>query len=294
MRRSGIDILGVLFGLIALGIVLFAGITLFSGGGFTDRWSPFSGDFRGFRTGGRVEESGEETIEGGFETIDLENIAGSVTVHGWDRDYVRVEYVKSAPTRQYLDDLYVGIERNRGVLEISRESRKTGPSMRGTIRFEMWIPATVAELDIKSVSGKIELEGMSDTVDLDLATTSGRILTDNGGNFRAKSISGSVDFVSTGDEVDIRTTSGRIEGTVRKMVPDGRIEIRSVSGSVRIAVPADFGAQVDLRSVSGSVNTDMPVEVFSSKRNSLEGTIGDGGAEVDISTTSGSIRIREL
>ncbi|MFP4563397.1 MAG: DUF4097 family beta strand repeat-containing protein [Spirochaetia bacterium] len=294
MRRSGIDILGVLFGLIALGIVLFAGITLFSGGGFTDRWSPFTGDFRGFRPGGRVEESGEETIEGNFETIELQNIAGSVTVHGWDRDYVRVEYVKSAPTRRFLDDLYVGIESNGGVLEISRESRKMSPTMRGTISFEMWIPATAAELRIQSVSGKIELEGMSDTVDLDLATTSGRILTDNGGNFRAKSISGRIEFVSHGDEVDIRTTSGRIEGTLREMGPEGRIEIRSVSGSVRIAVPADFGAQVDIRSVSGAVTTDIPVEVFSSKRNSLEGTIGGGGAEVDISTTSGSIRIQEL
>ena len=294
MRRSGIDILGVLFGLIALGIVLFAGVTLFSGGGFTDRWSPFTGDFQGFQSEGRVEESGEETIEGDFDSIELRNIAGPVTVHGWNRDYVRVEYVKNAPSAQYLDALYVDIEQNGGDLEISRESRKTGPSIRGTIRFELWVPETVAELRIKSVSGKIELQNMSDTVDLDLATTSGRILTDNGGNFRAKSISGSVDFVSRGNEVDIRTTSGRIEGTVREMQSGGRIEIHSVSGSVRVAVPADFGARVDLRSVSGSVNTDMPVEVFASKRNSLEGTIGDGGAEVDISTTSGSIRIREL
>jgi DUF4097 and DUF4098 domain-containing protein YvlB len=294
MRRSGIDILGVLFGLIALGIVLFAGVTLFSGGGFTDRWSPFTGDFQGFQSGARVEESGEETIEGNFESIDLENIAGSVTVHGWDRDYVQVEYVKSAPSEQFLDALYVEVEKDGDDLEISREYRKSGPSMRGTIRFEVWIPETTAALNVKSVSGKIELDGMSDGIELDLATTSGRILTDNAGSFRAKSISGSVDFISNGDDVDIRTTSGRIEGTVRRMGPDGRIEIHSVSGSVRIAVPSDFGAHVDLRSVSGSVNTEMPVEVFSSKRNSLEGTIGDGEREVEISTTSGSIRLREL
>ena len=294
MRRSGIDILGILFGLIALGIVLFAGVTLFSGGGFTDRWSPFTGDFQGFQSEGRLEESGEETVEGDFESIDLRNIAVSVTVHGWDRDYVQVEYVKNAPTRQFLDALYVDIQRSGGDLEISREDRKTGPSMRGRIRFEVWIPETTAALSVRSVSGRIELDGMSDTVDLDLATTSGSIQTDNGGNFRAKSISGSVDFISRGGDVDIRTTSGRIEGTVRDIGPDGRIEIHSVSGSVRIAVPADFGAQVDLRSVSGSVNTDMPVEVFSSKRNSLEGTLGAGGAEVDISTTSGSIRILEM
>ncbi len=296
MRRGGLDTLGIIFGIVAFLIVIVSALLLISGRPFrVVRNFKESFELVGVMNWGREEETGEERITGDFSEIDISNISGDILVTGWNEDYYLLTYTKQAPSREHLDGLKVDIEQNDDELSIEREFEGSGISPRGIISFSLNFPQDkVTLLNAQSINGKIVCTNMTGSIDQNLHTTSGRIETDNSRDLFAKSISGSVDFIFNGRELEIRTTSGRIDGEVRSIDPRGKIESRSVSGAVRIAVPDDFSAKLDLRSVSGSVSTDFPIEGLTTKRNSLEGTIRDGKIPVNISTTSGSIRIRRM
>lgn len=299
MKRSGLNVLGIIFGILSIVIVFTVAGLLIGQQSFR---SPFVFNM-GFKfdelenifKSNQVQESDEEIFEGPFSEISIEAISGDIEITGWSEDYIKLEYTKSAPSREYLDYLTVEIDKRDDELVLKREFTGSGVTPRGEIDFILSIPNDkMREIEAKSISGKVICSNMTKDIDMDLQTTSGRIVTDAARNFSAKTISGEISFTVFGEDVNVRTTSGRIHGEFRLESNRGSIDIHSVSGSVKLIVPDNFEADVDLRSVTGSVDTDLPIKVTSSKRNSLEGTIGDGGVSVEIDTTSGSIRIQKI
>jgi DUF4097 and DUF4098 domain-containing protein YvlB len=77
--------------------------------------------------------------------------------------------------------------------------------------------------------------------------------------------------------------------------PNGRYELTSHSGNVRLAIAASAGFQVEATSFSGTITSDIPITMRggqNGRRNrSLRGTVGGGGAILDLTTFSGSIVI---
>jgi DUF4097 and DUF4098 domain-containing protein YvlB len=77
---------------------------------------------------------------------------------------------------------------------------------------------------------------------------------------------------------------------------NGRYELTSHSGDVMVSVPASAGFQIEATSFSGSINTDIPITMSGGqpgRRNrSIRGTVGNGGALLDVTTFSGSIVIK--
>lgn len=298
MKRSGINALGIVFGILSIIIVLAVSLALIKGqSGRSPFVFNFDFDMKEFEDifkGNELEESGEEIFSGSYRELSIETISGDISITGWQEDYIQLKYTKSAPTQEHLDSLEVEIDDNGDSIDIERDFTGSGISPRGEIDFSLYIPADmIGELTVKTISGKIVSTNGSKATDMKLQTTSGRINIDAAQDIEAKTISGEIQFISFGNELDVRTTSGRINGEYRSTENRGNIDIHSVSGAVRLTVPDSFGADVDIRSVSGSVDTDFPIKVTSSKRNSLEGMIGDGGVSVNINTTTGSINIRK-
>ena len=297
MRRgSGLNVLGVIFGILSILIVISVAAILLGK-------QPFSLpiDFRfDFRTdhmedifrGNEVEESGKKEFHEDFNSIFVENIAGNIEIDAWPEDFIGIDYTKSAPDQNYLDNLVVEIEEKGRTLKIERDFIGEGISPRGRIDFRIHIPRDrISDIYAKSVNGSIVCMNMSSEIDQELQTTSSRIETDASNNLFAKTISGEIKFISTGKNVEIRSTSGRVDWEYGTTGRNRGIDIPTVSGAVRLILPDKFQGHVDLRSISGSVDSDFQVDVRSAKRNSLEGDIGDGGTSIDINTTTGSIRL---
>jgi DUF4097 and DUF4098 domain-containing protein YvlB len=149
----------------------------------------------------------------------------------------------------------------------------------------------------KSISGDVELVDTKVEGALDVGTISGtvRLRRVTARNVTANSVSGTILFEELNAE---RVTAQVISGDVTfsgALDPNGRYELASHSGSVRVAVPAGAGFQVEASSFSGSINTDIPITMSggqSGRRNrSLRGTVGSGGALLDLTTFSGTIQI---
>jgi hypothetical protein len=293
-RRTWVDILGPVFGILAAALAAYALVYLLWIEPFyrPDSYGAFARSDRGYEFRGDWEsQEVTETLEGSFRELEIRNVSGPILIEGWSRDTIQVRYVKQARSTEYLEEFEIEIEPRGTRLSIRPIYRSIAGSPFGSVSFDVKVPASVKEIRANNISGSIEIENMSSEVDQTMETVSGRIDTERCGNLTAKSISGSIRFNSDGKNLDVNTTSGRIHGEITGLDPDGSVEIHSISGAVELEVFSGLDADLELQSVSGSISCEFPVEIIEQKRNKLVGKVGTGTVPFEVNTVSGRISI---
>jgi DUF4097 and DUF4098 domain-containing protein YvlB len=147
------------------------------------------------------------------------------------------------------------------------------------------------DISAKSSSGGINCGRVSGNVNTH--TSSGEIVFEHiGGNALAKTTSGRIELNRVGGTITAETTSGSIH--CRTAENGGNISIVSTSGGVYLGIPPNNSFNFSSRSMSGSLSTPFSDKLFSpvSDKKSVQGTIGgENGSNINIRTTSGSIKI---
>jgi hypothetical protein len=292
-RRVWVDIVGPVVGVAAIGMVAFSLVYLLSirpfyrGGSYDIGRTAVSGP-------GWVRAEGSETFSGEFDRLEVKNVSGPVQIEGWSESSIQVGYVKEARSESALEEFEIRMQPRGRTLEILPIYGPTPRALFGGVSFEIRIPASLTEIKVNNVSGRIVLENLPGDIDQELESVSGSIETERAGDLRAKSLSGSIDFVSTGGRIDINTTSGRIQGQILGLDRGGSVDVDSISGSVELEAFDALDAAVTLQSVSGSIACDFPLQITEQRRNRLEGTIGGGSVPVSVKTVSGRIRLQRM
>ena len=162
---------------------------------------------------------------------------------------------------------------------------------------------------VKSGSGSIEVAGAAS---LEASTGSGSIQAASiAGPARATSGSGRISIAQTGvGDVNVSASSGGIHltgvnGAARVSSSSGGITIdgrpsgpwtlHTSSGGITLTVPPDAAFDLDARTSSGSIDSVHPVtmEVTGKvDKRRIQGKVRGGGPLIDVSCSSGSIRIR--
>jgi DUF4097 and DUF4098 domain-containing protein YvlB len=153
----------------------------------------------------------------------------------------------------------------------------------------------------KSVSGNVDLTDTSADADLSASSISGGISA-KGLKARALdlgTVSGDVVLTNVASErINIRSVSGGVEysGTLAR---NGRYDINSHSGTVRLTLSNDIGFELNANSFSGSIRSDLPLTLGATRgderrrgpMHATRGVFGDGSAALTIRTFSGDIVI---
>jgi hypothetical protein len=152
------------------------------------------------------------------------------------------------------------------------------------------------QLDVKTASGKIEIEDVTGDLEIQSASGSAR-LESIGGRLSFRSASGRLEVSEVAGDTTVKTASGRMEigdagGDVKVQSVSGRLQIDSVrrgnvsvktaSGKVSVGVAPGTGVWLDLDSKSGSINTGLDTIADPPENHNLT---------IEIRTTSGSIDI---
>jgi lia operon protein LiaG len=174
---------------------------------------------------------------------------------------------------------------------------------------------SLSSLQIKTASGDVEIDSVkSDNIIVD--TTSGTITFDtvSGKTLQVDSTSGDFRGIAIEAENFSRDTSSgdtriddftgkfyckSVSGTIAARFTrfDLDIEVRSTSGDVELELPHGSGFDLDIETTSGDIDCDWPITMTVDgkvKDNRLTGTVGDGGPEVTIKTTSGDVDVIEF
>ena len=124
--------------------------------------------------------------------------------------------------------------------------------------------------------------------------------TVNGG-IEAVDLESDVELVTVNGDVEVSTTgfasaetvNGSIDAEIGSIHPEQGVEFSTVNGSIELDVPDGIDADLDASWLNGGFESDLPVGIRGRvSRRSARGALGDGGAELQLETVNGSIRIR--
>jgi DUF4097 and DUF4098 domain-containing protein YvlB len=215
----------------------------------------------------------------------------------------------------------------RAVVEATYPRRRTPYNVSTTLN--VTAPAGT-RLNARSVSGSVAVRGITGEITVD--TISGSIRVDDGGRIsQARSVSGDVMLtgLETDGAVTAGTVSGNIslsnvkarrvvaenvsgriradgvtsDGALMKslsgpvefvgpLARNGRYELHSHSGTVRLVVAGDVGFELQATSFSGRIRPEgLSLQAITMNRGALRATVGDASAVVIAGTFSGDVVI---
>jgi DUF4097 and DUF4098 domain-containing protein YvlB len=236
-----------------------------------------SGDIRATRISGRASlftGSGDVRIEGAG-SLSVKNASGSVRAKSIDG---------SASIQANSADVDI-----RGVKGDLIAKIQSGDLVADNIGGFVEAGVTSGDVSITHSSGDVKISTISADVKVQCAT----------GSVRVDSASSSIELAGIAGDVEAKTASGDVTftGSVR---PHGHYFLKSVSGSVRMAIQADIpGFTASLQSYSGEMETAFPLRLESPMGNGklprkVIGRYGDGQANISLDSFSGTVTLTKL
>lgn len=255
--------------------------------------------------------------------VDVDNIAGSVHVQGWDKSEVEVTGTIGKDVER--------VELSGGGAHISvrvllRSSH--GWNSDGEADITVHVPKG-SSLSCKTVSAALKVSGIQG--ESTLKTVSGDMDAEVGGDVSAHAVSGSVHLQAPGaksievdtvsgdaevvggnGEFELTTVSGdakvKLSSTTRarfqtvsgtlsaslSLGADAHVDAQSVSGDVRLEFPVQPSAAFDVQTYSGDIDNcfgPKPVEARHGSGSTLDFKNGEGTARVRINSHSGSVSL---
>jgi hypothetical protein len=262
-------------------------------------------------------------LERTFETtsnprISLSNLAGHVTVTGWEKSQVHIASKTTSPQVEVDIDQLPSSGRAEKIHVVTQplSPHRTGQDQSADYTLEVPVGSN---LEIRNPEGTVRVEKIHGQASVDsvggtivASEISGHLSVRSiGGDIEvlrpsgiveANSVNGSLRFVSpTGPQLRATTTSGKVfyEGD---FLSGSNYHLSDYNGDMEILTPSSASFELSAKTVRGKVVADPELSVVPRKRalsplyggNSLLGTHNTGAASVELSSFSGVIRIRRL
>jgi Putative adhesin len=216
--------------------------------------------------------------------IQVENINGDVHITGWDRDEVKVDAVKSASTKQRLDEATIEIGGDQNDLSIRTEypdhdrtsnfGSDDEPNNPASVEYTITVPRQARLDEIKLINGRLDVQDVS-------------------GEVRASCINGRIQINNLRGPAKLDTVNGELDASVDQL-SSTEMKLSSVNGRLRLTLPSDAKAELKASTVSGNISDEfgLPVRRHQFIGSSLHGQLGGGGTLVKLSNVNGPIEIR--
>ncbi|HEX4945588.1 MAG TPA: DUF4097 family beta strand repeat-containing protein [Blastocatellia bacterium] len=184
--------------------------------------------------------------------------------------------------------------------------------------------ATSGTVAVKDVNGDATLESISDSVLAEnikgrvtvTAVSADITLRNVQEGARLSAVSGTINVTQTKGLIEARTTSGDVilrdvdsrelqlnthSGSISYTGPiydEGRYSFESFNGAVMLMIPANANFTLSATTFNGSVETDFPITIppgatQTSRPKRLQGTHGNGGAQLKINGFNADIKIKK-
>jgi DUF4097 and DUF4098 domain-containing protein YvlB len=268
-----------------------------------------------------VDEHREASPQG---EVEIDNVAGSIDVQGWDKSEVAV----TGTIGKDVERVDVTGDKNRITVRVVLPRGPHWNMNDGDAHLVVHVP-TNSSVYASLVSSDLKVAGVRGT--LELRTVSGNISGEGGGDLRANDVSGDIRFTAmAAKRIEVKAISGRIEltggnadieansvsgdvhltlGTVSHArfksisggvsatlaaAPDAQIDAESVSGSIKLDFAAEPAAEFDVQTLSGNIDNcfgPKPVEPRYGPGKRLTFRNGDTSGRVHLTSNSGEVRL---
>lgn len=246
------------------------------------------------------------------------NDAGEVVIRTWDRDSLQVR-------ASHNDRVTVDIQTTANLVSVRAKS-SGGP--RGSVDYDItapaWMPVKISgqfvyigiegaqnEVSAETVRGDIVVKGGAGTVTA--RSIHGEIIVEGAkGRINLSSVNESIRVTGASGEVTAETTNGDITlskvdarlldiSTVNgdlvfdgAIAPGAQLRFATHNGDITMTVPESTSATFAIRTYSGDFHSNLAAKPVGEVRRGRRATyvIGDGGADVELESFGGTIRLR--
>jgi hypothetical protein len=260
--------------------------------------------------------------------LSVESFNGSVEISDWDQDAVDISGTKYGPTQSAADSMQIETENAPDSISL----RAVRPSERRNnqgARFIIKVPHGtllnriytsngairaqdgVGPARLKTSNGAIRIQAMHGS--LDAETSNGPIeIDDADGDLVAHSSNGHIHVDRLRGSLDANTSNSGVTAQLERV--DRPVRVDTSNGSVDVKLPANFNAgvrvhtnnggitlrvqepvnaELSARTSNSSVQCDADVRVHGDiSKNHINGTLGNGGQLIELTTSNGGIRIQ--
>lgn len=330
--------------------------------------SEWADRYQDSRLGPEQTEKFSKTVKAGRgTTLDLQNVAGAVTVTGAPGDEIVIDAVKRVRARDtdraksLLTNLEIRIDDRPGRVTVRTFYPRAMGNVSAAVDYTIRVPQDTA-VDVSSMSGDLRVSNVKG--ELRLETVAGSVHAGQAPRLGfAKSVSGNVEITGPIDgeltassltgalllkdvkarALELNTISGdvvlnsvmvdrmrarSVNGDLQfigSLAKNGRYDMNSHSGRVRLMLPATAGFEIDASTFSGTLRSDLPLTITTTRdeplptpripippprpgerarivvqeraragrSQTIRGTVGDASAYVIIRTFSGDIVIEK-
>jgi hypothetical protein len=296
---------------IAAGLVVLAGCDIEDLGGFERYHEDFHYSYP-LKAGGR---------------LSVEGFNGSVEVSVWDQETVDISGTKYARTQEDTHDLKIEVDHSADSVSV----RAIRPSLRRGnygARFAIKVPRGVVlervttsngairasdgagparlktsngHVEVRRLKGSLNAETSNGPVELDDIDGAVDVRTSNG-HVRAEGIRGALD--ATTSNSSIHAVLDKVDGAVRVQSSNGGIDLslppntqsavraHTSNSGITLHLPGEVNARLSAGTSNSSISSDFEMRMRGEiSKHHIEGSIGNGGPLIDLSTSNGQIRI---
>lgn len=247
--------------------------------------------------------------------VTISNMAGKVTVEGWNRQQVHVAY-KIMTSKVSVDTVQLPSHGPADKVHFTTYFvDRTAPSLSPQVDYILQVPIG-ASLEIHNPQGTVKIDSIKGDTSVD--SLGGNVSVANaGGALSIRSVGGNIEVIRPSGRVEaysingdlhfVDPTSLRVHGTTTsgKIVYEGNFAsggdyvLSDYSGDITVLCPSNASFELDAKTVRGKLDNEFPLvrrgpaQSFVSPGNSLFGTQGSGQATLELTSFSGAIHIRQ-
>ena len=213
--------------------------------------------------------------------IELDNINGAVHISSWDRNEVKVDAVKYADTKEWLDEAQIEVDSGKDYLSIRTKYRDHDHTWNSGshnnpagVEYTLTVPRGARLDEIKLINGSLDITGVS-------------------GEIRASCINGRLEARDLAGRTELSTINGRLDAHFAQLT-EHDVELKSVNGPVELTIPSDSQARIEASTVSGGIENNFGLRVNHHRfvGHDLRGELGNGGTHIRLEDVNGRIEIR--
>ena len=259
------------------------------------------------------------TVQRGARLV-VNNFAGDIVVHTWDKDAVHVVARHQARTRVSVRPTPATVSisaassmgpagsvdyditapawmpvRIEGTYNLVSVDGVQGEIYANTLRGDVLIKGAAGAVTAKSVEGEVRIEGARGKVNAS-SVNEKVVVADTSGDVMADSINGAITISgSQSKSVDVSTVNGNItfEG---KIADGGHYSFDTHNGNILVAVADTVNATFAIRTYEGGFSSELPLQGVSRADlhhgRRVTSALGTGSADVNLETFGGAIRLR--
>ena len=222
--------------------------------------------------------------------LEIQNPNGEINVTGWEEDKVEISAVKMTTGGQpALDavDIFIDIADWLVIKTVHPDGVEDV-----AVNYDIKVPEDVLVGVIECSNGNINVQGVNGNPAI--YTNNGTVqVADVNGRVSARSINGDIIVTGVQELSDLRTSNGDIEADLPALHED--LNIITSNGSIALFVEPTLSVNLEASTSNGSINIgNLNMEISEQEQTSLVCLMNDGGYNINISTSNGSIDLEPL